>query len=50
MTPDNEYRLGRTTYHRNQEESLGFVLVLIVLVLFHLMVSIIHEVDMIYLY
>jgi hypothetical protein len=34
MTPENEYRLGRTTYHRNQEESLEFVLVLIVLVLF----------------
>jgi hypothetical protein len=34
MTPENEYRLGRRTYHRNQEESLGFVLVLVALVLF----------------
>jgi hypothetical protein len=29
----NEYRLGRRAYHRNQEESLGIVLVLVVLVL-----------------
>ena len=25
MTPENEYRLGRRAYHRNHEESLGFV-------------------------
>jgi Type IV secretory system Conjugative DNA transfer len=33
MTSKNEYRLGRSAYHRNQEESLGFVLVLVALVL-----------------
>lgn len=26
MTYANEYRLGRRTYHYNQEESLAFVL------------------------
>jgi hypothetical protein len=33
MTSENEYGLGRSAYHRNQEESLGFVLVLVALVL-----------------
>lgn len=28
MKPENEYRLGRRAYHREQEESLGLVLVL----------------------
>jgi hypothetical protein len=29
MTPENEYRLGRRAYHQNQEESLGFVLAVV---------------------
>ncbi len=33
MKPENEYRLGRRAYHRDQEESLGLVLVLGALVL-----------------
>jgi hypothetical protein len=33
MTSENEYRLGRQAYHRNQEESLGFILVLVALIL-----------------
>jgi hypothetical protein len=33
MTSENEYGLGRSAYHRNQEKSLGFVLVLVALVL-----------------
>jgi hypothetical protein len=33
MTSENEYRLGRRAYHHNQEESLGIILVLVVLVL-----------------
>jgi type IV secretory system conjugative DNA transfer VirD4/TraG family protein len=33
MRSGNEYRLGRRAYHRNQEESLGIVLVLVVFVL-----------------
>ncbi len=32
MTGDNEYRLGRRAYHYNQEESAGFVLAVIILV------------------
>ena len=32
MTAENEYRLGRRAFHRNQEESLAFALTLIAVI------------------
>ena len=33
MTAENEYRLGRRAFHRNQEESLAFALTLVAVIL-----------------